>query len=832
MPARSGTIVIHVPLEPTILINGTDYSDYVISYRFYEELNQMREFEITLADIGSTEKSDVAEGNVVKFMLGRKLIFKGIISKAEYQTHDFAKISGYGSLETLLSERVVEVTSSALSSSTFARPFYSQVATSTIVSEQLANESDITVGTNENLGTISVRSEMDNKLAFLASIAENRNGEWWASHGSYPYDDEVFNIASRRGSTTSVKTYEISGITQNANVTSREKDYESLWNVITVLGRGDGQNQLYSKISHSTLKRTKLAADMSATDTTCTVEDASVFSVNDVVWIGMEQCTITAIDTANNTLTVTRASSDGTDSNGQEYLQAYAHSAGVAVYDASYYEYSPEETAGVSVYDYGIKAKVVANPKINDQDALDLLATKLLDEHYQLVERITLELSEFVENLTSPNVGDTITVNDSEAGLSGEYRVYSKEITDEEGDRKIVLEVANGRRKIMEELQEVSTQLNANTQFTQGAINVFTKTATENTQETLYEYQTDEYTNALYHFENSLYDSSGRSYGSQGTNYWSTYGTYTGSEWYDENGYIGIGTNELNGSNYLFMNFTGGAWPDFFQDMGTSGTIEFYVYPTDLSGDLVFVRTYNSDGNEDFVVGYESDTGTVRAWVSIASGSPMLESTTTLSANTWYHIAVTWDGSTHKLYINKTEEDSASSSIGFNTNPNEIRFGLGVGKAKYDEVRFSSIARTSFDSPVQPAGGKPIKVMFEIPDDAVKINSVKLSYKNVAPRTWNTTANDYDVNEKTYSTTDVQIWTTNDASSEPITWTDRTSDIESDLGRSLKAAYGESEASLDLTEYFSGTGWKGILFATDGNSRHELQVTVKCYVER
>jgi len=831
MSKRRGKITIHVPLEPQILINGIDYTGYITSYRFYEELNQMREFEITLADIGSTEKADVAEGNVVKFMLGRKLIFKGIISKAEYQTHDFAKISGYGSLETLLSERVVEVTDSALPSSTFARPFYSQVATSTIVSEQLANESDITVGTNENLGTISVRSEMDNKLAFLASIAENRNGEWWASHGSYPYDDEVFNMASRRGSATSVKTYEISGVNQNANVTSREKDYESLWNVITVLGRGDGQNQLYSKISHSTLKRTKLAADMSATDTTCTVEDASVFSVNDVVWIGMEQCTITAIDTESNTLTVTRASSDGTDANGQNYLQAYAHSAGVAVYYASYYEYSPEETAGVSVYDYGIKAKVVANPKINDQDALDLLAAKLLDEHYRLVERISLELSEFVENLTSPNVGDTITVNDSEVGLSGEYRVYSKEITDDEGDRKIILEVANGRRKIMEELQEVSTQLNANTQFTQGAINVFTVTKEDNIEDYEGEYNPDLFTNptAVWHFNGNpnVVNKDGI-----GQNLYET-----GSNMYASGKYA-LGTNTLSSSRY-FSIYTSAQHPVWGSVIPSTGSIAVWVKLTDLTADRIFLCTADGQNlatsNICLKMWYDSTDKVFKAQINAIDGSPVLTSTTSPSANTWYQVAVTWDLTYHKLYVNNVNEDTQPSSLAESPTTRSLVVGAAYNNsslAYVDELLWTQDLVTDFTENRMPGYGKTIDLNFEIPSDAVRINSVELSYKNMLPRTWNTTTSDYSITSHVYTTSDIRLLITNDASVEEPSWTEVTDSVESDLGRSLKAAVGESESSIDLTPFFSGTGWKAVRIAGNGNSRHYAQLKVKCYVER
>jgi hypothetical protein len=66
-------------------------------------------------------------------------------------------------------------------------------------------------------------------------------------------------------------------------------------------------------------------------------------------------------------------------------------------------------------------------------------------------------------------------------------------------------------------------------------------------------------------------------------------------------------------------------------------------------------------------------------------------------------------------------------------------------------------------------------------------------------------------------------------------WTERTAAIEAALGRSLIATEdavedGLNDTGIDLTSFFSSTGWKGVRIVVNGNSRHKAQVMTKCYV--
>jgi hypothetical protein len=127
--------------------------------------------------------------------------------------------------------------------------------------------------------------------------------------------------------------------------------------------------------------------------------------------------------------------------------------------------------------------------------------------------------------------------------------------------------------------------------------------------------------------------------------------------------------------------------PFLFDPGATNFTAEAWVKPT-----LV-------DGNAHIFVQQNDGTGTGRTFLAIGSankfytflGGSALSGTTTVSANTWYHVAVTWDGATLRLFVNGAEEASASASI-VNADGTMI---LGTGKSgvlpfqgAMDEVRF------------------------------------------------------------------------------------------------------------------------------------------------
>lgn len=75
-----------------------------------------------------------------------------------------------------------------------------------------------------------------------------------------------------------------------------------------------------------------------------------------------------------------------------------------------------------------------------------------------------------------------------------------------------------------------------------------------------------------------------------------------------------------------------------------------------------------------------------------------LTSTTTISDDAWHHIALTWDGSTTKIWIDGAVEDTHSDTSPFGSQTELLRIGTaysneGDVNGYFDEIRISNIAR-------------------------------------------------------------------------------------------------------------------------------------------
>ncbi len=108
----------------------------------------------------------------------------------------------------------------------------------------------------------------------------------------------------------------------------------------------------------------------------------------------------------------------------------------------------------------------------------------------------------------------------------------------------------------------------------------------------------------------------------------------------------------------------------------TAGSISYWVYPTNIVGAMVHISKGNvaDDLNGwwtgtlgDSILYFELANGSSFQLVAISSG--------TLSVNTWYHVVVTWDGSTVKSYINGTPVLNTVQTVVPVTNVYNVNFG-------------------------------------------------------------------------------------------------------------------------------------------------------------
>ena len=130
-------------------------------------------------------------------------------------------------------------------------------------------------------------------------------------------------------------------------------------------------------------------------------------------------------------------------------------------------------------------------------------------------------------------------------------------------------------------------------------------------------------------------------------------------------------------------------------------TVEMWVYPTSIVAlDYFFAQyTSGSAGRSTF---YHTNSGNVGLFIN---GGPSITTTGTISTSSWQHIAWVRNGSSFKIYINGTEEASATGSPSIQQINSVVGAQDSVGSNGFigniDEVRISSTARytTGFTPP-------------------------------------------------------------------------------------------------------------------------------------
>ena len=144
-----------------------------------------------------------------------------------------------------------------------------------------------------------------------------------------------------------------------------------------------------------------------------------------------------------------------------------------------------------------------------------------------------------------------------------------------------------------------------------------------------------------------------------------------------------------------------------------SFTMSFWVYPTAASGTLVYEldsQTPNSGWNAsniELVNGYVK----YRTWNGLASG-PQVTSSTTVNLNQWHHVAMVYDGTSTKGYLNGVLQGTQTNVRVIPTNGQFYAIGAG-GDQKMGTSAYGSFNLAQFKLHNLPLSDKEIEKEYD-----------------------------------------------------------------------------------------------------------------------
>jgi hypothetical protein len=320
----------------------------------------------------------------------------------------------------------------------------------------------------------------------------------------------------------------------NAEGISNEADANSLANSITVLGAGDGINKLCSNTLGATCVRSCLAygesflaLDLSSSATTACLYDTTGYPTAGTVCIDAECITYTG-KTATTLTGLTRAAGSTTAklhvctssvmnlthleavstagfpspagcfcvgrerinytgvsgncfttlTRGAGSTKCYAHIKNSEVYDGQYTAASCQACSSIACF--GVRSVTVNCPNIIDQNLLDRTSQAIFANNSCPPKRIVARAMEpaFLERTF---IGDTLITNDASAGTQGPFRVVRvRPMYSEDEGLAYEFELSNKKVGMVEELQKKADQINEQSQYMQGATNVYQLTSEDN----------------------------------------------------------------------------------------------------------------------------------------------------------------------------------------------------------------------------------------------------------------------------------------------------------------------------------------------------------------
>jgi len=436
-----------------------------VNFKGEKRLNEIDTFEFKAFITGDQDRTRLSEGNNIHVFDGNTLIFKGQLTEVNFTSAFEAECEGDGMAVKLLNRQT-------------DRTEYADTAADQIVKSEVPDGDYVSYGTIDTAPDTSLRFDRDNKARAVAGAANAVGYDWRVrQEAADDYDTDFLDFKSRIGSPTSVYTLDIG---DNAEFIDRQKDDGFLANDITLLGRGDGINQLEARVFAAADSFTNLDGPITDTESTSfTVDDTSVFGAsgdNVIVRVGTEvfDCDISDSTTLN-------INSRGLDDYNGDPTEQIAHQDDVTVWlrenvTQSLGPYTPESKTsaetGSSIEINGVRQASPSDKTIVDKSTLEKVADRQLRNRFKDIFRIQVSPSEpRIEDQVS--LGDNVTVKDVvSSDIDNTFRVIGIDQKRNSGGEQTVLHLANRPRRLVERLSEIEKDRDTLNTHMQGATNV------------------------------------------------------------------------------------------------------------------------------------------------------------------------------------------------------------------------------------------------------------------------------------------------------------------------------------------------------------------------
>ena len=246
----------------------------------------------------------------------------------------------------------------------------------------------------------------------------------------------------------------------------------SLWSG-NCLGYGDGINQIHTSTYNASPIYSTLVSDITSSSTTITLVDASSFASSGEIRIMEERITYSG-KSGNNLTGCARGANSTT---------AREHKKGV--YVEKYVSISSPE-ADSSIYNNGLMDYSVTDRGLLDLPTAESIASKLLLEKMTAITSIRVIPDEPLQVAGDLDVGDLVTVEDSEAGISGDYRIVGMTYISDYGNLEMELELSNKTLNFIDQVTSAKEETEKLSKYMQGATNIYAINESENCDDTHY----------------------------------------------------------------------------------------------------------------------------------------------------------------------------------------------------------------------------------------------------------------------------------------------------------------------------------------------------------